>query len=93
MREVASVDSFGIRTYLCRRCHTDLTESIRAHLYGCAMLPVARRGAQVAREAARNLVKQSHQLRDAADVAVREAEGALHALRLAMRQTPNRRVA
>ena len=29
----------------------------------------------------------------AADVAVREAEGALHALRLAMRQSPNRRVA
>jgi len=93
LREVASVDSFGIRTYLCRRCHTDLTESVRAHLYGCAMLPLAiRRGAQAAREAARSLVTQSHQLRDAADVAVGEAETALHSLRLAMRQSPNRRV-
>src|SRR6059058_5244726 len=50
LRQVASLDSFGIRTYGRRRCHTDLTESIRAHLYGCAMLPVAiRRGAQAAR--------------------------------------------
>ena len=94
LREVASIDQFGIRSHGCPWCHTDLTDSIRAHLYGCAMLPVAvRRRAQVAREAARNLVKQSHQLRDAADAAVREAEGALHALRLAMRQSPNRRVA
>src|SRR5438445_8936201 len=82
LREVASIDQFGIRSHGCPWCHTDLTDSIRAHLYGCAMLPVAvRRRAQVAREAARNLVKQSHQLRDAADMAVREAEGALHAPR------------
>src|SRR5436309_5070498 len=93
LREVSSLDSFGVRTYGCRRCHTDLTDSIRAHLYGCAMLPVAiRRRAQAAREAARSLVKQSHQLREAADVAVREAEGELHALREAMRQSPIRRV-
>jgi hypothetical protein len=56
------LDSFGIRTYGCRGCHTDLTDSIRAHLYGCAMLPVeVRRRAQAAREAARSLVKQSAQ--------------------------------
>jgi len=47
-----------------------------------------RRRAQAAREAARSLVKQSHQLCDAADVAVREAETALRALRNAMRQSP-----
>ena len=67
--------------------HTDLTDSIRAHLSGCAMLPVAiRRGAKAAREAVRSLVKQSRQLRDAMDVAVREAEATIHALRNAMRQ-------
>ena len=88
LREVASPDSFGVRTHGCPRCQTDLTDSIRAHLYGCAMLPVAvRRKAQAAREAARSLVKQSHQSRDAADVAVREVEAALHALREMMRQS------
>jgi hypothetical protein len=92
LREVASLDSFGIRTYGCGWCHTDLTDSIRAHLYGCAMLPIAiRRMAQAAREAARSLVKQPHQLRDAADVAVREAQATLHALRDAVRQSPLKR--
>jgi len=89
LREMASIDSFGIRTYGCSRCHTDLTDSIRAHLYGCAMLPVAiHRRVRSAREAVRSLVKQSHQLRDAVDVAVREAEATIHALRNAMRQSP-----
>ena len=93
LREVTSVDPFGIRTYECSWCHTDLTESIRGHLYGCAKLPMAvRRRAQAAREAARSLVKQSQQLYDAANMAVREAEDALHALREAMRQSPIRRV-
>jgi len=93
LQGVTSVDPFGIRTYECRWCHADLTESIRAHLYGCAMLPTAvRRRAQAAREAARSLVKQSDQLSDAADVLLREAEAALHALREAMRQSPIRRV-
>jgi hypothetical protein len=45
----------------------------------------------VAREAARSLVKQSHQLCDAADVAIREAEAALHALRETLRQAPPKR--
>jgi len=91
LREVASIDSFGTRTYGCSRCHTDLTDSIRAHLSGCAMLPVAiRRGAKAAREAVRSLVKQSRQLRDAMDVAVREAEATIHALRNAMRQLRHR---
>jgi len=72
----------------------DLTDSIRAHLYGCAMLPAeVRRRAQAAREAVRSLVKQSQQLRDAADLARREAEATLHALRETIRQSPNRRVA
>jgi len=51
------------------------------------MLPApVRRRAQAAREAAGTLVKQNHQLSDAADVLLREAEAALHALRAAMRQ-------
>jgi len=89
LREVASLDLFGIRSHGCPWCHTDLTDSIRAHLYDCAMLPVeVRRRAQAAREAARSLVKQSHQLSDAADVLLREAEAALHALRDTIRQAP-----
>jgi hypothetical protein len=91
LREVASLDSFGVRSHGCPGCHTDLTDSIRAHLYGCAMLPVAvRRRAQAAREAAQRLVKQSYQLSDAADVLLREAEAALYALRDTMRQAPIR---
>jgi hypothetical protein len=88
LREVATVDSFGVRTYGCPRCHTDLTDSIRAHLYGCAMLPVeVRRRAQAAREAARSLVKQSAQ--EHAEL-VAEAEAALYALRDTIRQGPTR---
>jgi hypothetical protein len=88
LQEVSSLDSLGIRSHGCPWCHTDLTDSIRAHLYGCAMLPVeVGRRAQAAREATRSLVKQSHQLRDAADVAIREAEAALHALRETLRQS------
>jgi len=56
----------------------DLTDSIRAHLYDCAMRPAeVRRRAAVARDAARSLVKRSLELRDAADVAMPEAEAAL----------------
>jgi hypothetical protein len=90
--EVASLDSLGIRTAGCPWCHTDLTDSIRAHLYGCAMLPMTvRRRAQAAREAAQTLVKKSHQPSDAADVLVREAEAALHVLRDTLRQAPTPR--
>src|SRR5207245_242162 len=92
LREVASIDQFGIRSHGCPWCHTDLTDSIRAHLYGCAMLPAeVRRRAQAAREASRSLVKQSGQLNDRADVLLREAETALYALRDTMRQPPARR--
>jgi len=93
LREVASLD-LGVRLYRCTWCHTDLTDSIRAHLYGCAMLPAkVRYRARAAREAARSLVKQTEPLRDAADLARREAEATLHALRETIRQSPNRRVA
>ena len=87
-REVASLDSVGILSYACPRCHADLTENIRAHLYGCAILPPeVRRRAQAARDAARILVKRSLELRDTADVAMREAEAALYELRSTIRQS------
>jgi hypothetical protein len=92
LQEIAAPDSFGVRTYGCRGCHTDLTDSIRAHLYGCAMLPVeVRRRAQAAREAARSLVKQSAQqhVRSIAQL-VAETEAALYALRDAIRHLPTR---
>jgi len=89
--DVSSLNSFGVRTYECRSCQTDLTDGIRAHLYGCATLPAAvRRRARAARDAAQRLVKHSRQLSDVADVLLREAEAALYALRDTMRQAPTR---
>jgi hypothetical protein len=88
--EVASLDQFGIRSHGCPWCHTDLTDSIRAHLYSCAMLPVeVRRRAQAVREATRSLV-QSFQSRGTADGLERQAEASLHALRETMRKAPAR---
>src|SRR5262249_44352056 len=90
-RNMATRDSVGIRSYECPFCHTDLTASIRTHLYACALLPAeVRRRAQEARDAARHLVKQSQQLQDSADVLIREAEAALHALRATLRRPPAR---
>jgi hypothetical protein len=91
LRELVSQNPFGVRLHACPRCHTDLTDTIRAHLYGCAMLPAeVRRRAQEARDATRQLVKQSPQLRDKADVLIREAEAALHAVRSTLRRAPAR---
>jgi len=80
-----ALDVLGFLRYRCPRCRRDLTDSVRTHLYACAMLPEeVRRRAQGAREAAQALAKRSHQLRDSADVLIREAEAALDALREAM---------
>ena len=92
LQEVASRDSFGVHTHRCPQCHTDLTDRLRAHLYGCAILPVeVRRRAQAAREAARSLVKHSAE-QDVRSIAqlVAEAEAALYALRDTIRQAPTR---
>jgi hypothetical protein len=88
--ELAADPLGGGRTNLCPRCRKDLTENVRAHLYGCAMLPSeVRLRVQALREAARHLVKQSQELVDHAVVQIREAEAALfesqEALRAAMR--------
>jgi len=91
LRELVSQDQFGVRLHACPWCYTDLTDTIRAHLYGCTILPAEiRRRAQAARDAARSLVKRSFELRDAADVAMREAEAAVHSLRETLRKAPTR---
>jgi hypothetical protein len=88
-------DMLGSHTNICPRCRRDLTETIRLHLYGCAMLPSeVRTRARAVREAAQNLVKQSQRLVDRADVLMREAEAALlerqRALRDAMAMRASR---
>jgi hypothetical protein len=83
-----AADLLGHRTNLCPRCRADLTESMRGHLYRCAMLPEeVRRRAREARDAALKLVKESHQAADRADGLMREAEVAIAALRETMRRT------
>ena len=80
-----AADVFRGTSNLCPRCRCDLTSEVRAHLYGCAMLPAAVRDrARTAREVAQRLVKRSGELTDMADVLMRELEAALKALRLAM---------
>jgi len=92
LREVASIDHFGIRSFTCQWCHADLVDSVRTHLYSCAMLPSeVRRKAKLAREAAKLLVKRTHELNGAADVLMREAESALHELRRTIRESPRPR--
>jgi hypothetical protein len=93
MVELAA-DPLSGRTNLCPRCRRDLTESARAHLYGCALLPAeVRQRARDVREAAQHLVKQSRQLRDKADVLIREAEAALFLRQRALREAMSRRAA
>jgi len=78
-------DLLGDRTHLCPRCRVELIERVREHLYSCPMLPgEVRRRTREARAAARKLAKESGQLRDQADVLMREAEAAIAALRQIM---------
>jgi hypothetical protein len=72
----------------CPQCREDLTDSVRAHLYSCAMLPAeVRRRAQEIRAASQQLVKHAGQLPNRADVLMREAEVAMALLRDAMKQS------
>ena len=81
-----SADATTGRTNMCPRCRQDLTDSIRAHLYGCAMAPPeVRRRARKVRQAARRLVKESQQLRDTSDVILRQLEAALFERQQALR--------
>ena len=79
-------DLLGNRSHLCPRCRADLTQVVRAHLYGCTMLPeIVRLKARQAREAAQKLVKESGQVSPTAYVLMAEAEAAIAALRETMR--------
>jgi len=72
--ELAS-DILGGRTNLCPRCRTDLTESVRGHLFTCMTLPSEiRQRTQDVRDAAQRLIKQSQQAMDRSDVLIREKE-------------------
>jgi hypothetical protein len=80
-------DLLARRTHLCPHCRVDLTERVRAHLYGCAMLPdVVRELAREVRDASRQLVKHSHPLVDRADVLIREIDGTRSAGRALMQR-------
>ena len=82
-----TADLLSGRTHLCPQCRRDMTDNVRSHLYGCAVLPAeVRQKAQTLREAARHLVKESRQLRGRADVLAREAEAAVEANRRALWQ-------
>src|SRR5215468_10268963 len=58
-----AADPLGGRANLCPRCRTDLTASLRAHVFSCPLLPAEiRRRARAVREAAQMLVKRSQEL-------------------------------
>ena len=81
-------DLFRGYTHLCPKCRQDVTESIRAHLSTCTLVPgEIRHRAQIVREASNRLVKRSRELMDRADALVQEAEAALGVLRETMRQS------
>jgi len=78
-------DLVNNRVHLCPNCRADLTESVRAHLYSCAMLPAELRWRlHVAREAVGKLIQRSAS--DPADVLKRDAEAAISALHDTMRR-------
>jgi hypothetical protein len=61
LRELA-LDPISNRIHLCPLCREDLTDSVRAHIYGCALVPEdVRRRAQAAREMAQRPVKGREQ--------------------------------
>ncbi len=85
-------DPLSTRSNMCPRCRRDLTESARAHLYACPMLPSGvRLKAQAVRAAARHLMKRSQELLDTADVLMREAQAALFEAQKALRSSMRKR--
>jgi DNA-directed RNA polymerase subunit RPC12/RpoP len=78
-------DLIASRSNQCPRCRADLTASMRAHLYTCAVVPhEIRLTAQAVRDAARILVQQSGEQGERADVLLRVAEVAMVKLRETM---------
>jgi hypothetical protein len=77
-----AADLFDHRTHLCPGCHSDLTVSVREHLFACGLVPTeVRWRAEDARDAARRLIKQRHLLLEQVDALTRQAESAIVALR------------
>jgi hypothetical protein len=88
-----AVDALGGPARLCPWCRRDLTDSIRTHIYGCALLPeeIRRRG-ELAREAGQRLLSESDYLSDTALVLMRKSAAAQQAFRETLRQSvPKRR--
>lgn len=78
-------DLINNRVHLCPNCRADLTESVRAHLYSCSLLPAELRWRlHAARDAVGKLIRRTAS--DPADVLRREAETAVSALRDTMRR-------
>jgi hypothetical protein len=93
MTELAADALGGGRTNLCPGCRTDLTEKVRAHLFGCMVLPSElRQKTQDVRDAAQRLIKRSQEAIDKSDVLVREAEAHLLERQQALRAAMARRV-
>lgn len=85
-------DPLGGRTHLCPRCRTDLTESVRGHLFSCVTLPSEiRQKTQEVRDAAQHLIKQAREALDRSDVLIREAEAHLFERQQALRAAMARR--
>ena len=83
-----TADPLAADPFICPQCRGDLTENVRAHVYGCVLMPaIVRSRALRLREAARNLVKQSQQLCDNGDVLMREAEVLLDQNQWALRRS------
>ena len=73
------------RVHLCPNCRADLTESVRAHLYSCEMLPEdLRQRLHAARDAVGRLIRRSAS--DPTETLKSEAETARSALREPLRR-------
>jgi len=93
MMELAA-DPLGSRTSLCPQCRKDLTQSVRAHLFGCVVLPSEiRHRTQEVRDAAQTLIKRSRELSDRSHLLIREAEVRLFEGQRALRAAMAKRVA
>jgi len=85
-------DPLGGRMNLCPRCHTDLTQSARGHLFSCVTLPSEiRQKTQEVRDAAQHLIKKTREAVDRSDVLIREAEAHLFERQQALRAAMARR--
>jgi hypothetical protein len=82
-------DFYSIHACRCPHCRAELTDSVRAHLIACDILPEQlRRRVEAARETAQRLLKRSRQLVDRTDVLMREIEAHQAALTETRKRRP-----